>query len=59
MTAKDKALQLTLAFGYDTYLAQECVKQITSALEDYGQGTDELQNMDRLMAYWDEVYEEI
>lgn len=35
------------------------VKNTVKALEDYGRQTDELQNMDREFAWWDEVEKEI
>lgn len=36
-----------------------CVNEIIKSLEEYGDRTMELQNMDREFAWWDKVLEEI
>lgn len=71
MTAKEKAKELVNKF--DNLLPSEgtttgqtpincaliAVDEIIKALEDYGQNTMELQNMDREFAWWQKVKQEI
>jgi hypothetical protein len=72
MTAKEKKDQLISDFlfaqrkyngcadvGVARDCARKCVTEITSALENYGRDTDELQNMEQEMRFWDKIYEEI
>lgn len=63
MTPKDKAKELVDRFDFPSGLMsierKQCasivVDEIVKALEEYGQTTFELQNMDREFAYWDMV----
>jgi hypothetical protein len=69
MTPKEKAVKLIEKFSRYTepsdcnHEALQCaliaVTEIENALIEYGEATDELQNMDRELNYWNEVRYEI
>lgn len=75
MEAKEKALELWTTYRFalsiknaplgeqKDLIAKQCaliaVDEIIAALEDYGQDTMELQNMDRTFAWYYKVKEEI
>ena len=68
MTAKQKAVQLVEELSYDITAhgrrhGKQCafivVREVYKGLYNYLKNTDELQNVDREFAYWDEVTKEI
>lgn len=51
--------EFTVTLGRAKDGAHKVIDEIVAALTSYGAHTDELQNMDRVLAYYDKVKEEI